>query len=125
MKDIAATCAGELLKPFTGEGVSPRYIKVFGPRHYSSLDLHRAISEVVGREVKMEAVERDQLKEYFGKVFPPAYVQEFVDMTTAVMPGGIMAGDFGYDDDTEDTTTVRGKVELVDTLREVYEGLKK
>ena len=74
--------------------------------------------------MKLEAVERDQLAGYFGNVFPPAYVQEFVDMTTAVMPGGIMAGDFGYDDDRVDTTTVRGKVELVDTLREVYAGIR-
>lgn len=82
------------------------------------------MSEVIGKDVKLEAVERDQLAEYFAQVVPPAYVQEFVDMTTAVLPGGIMAGDFGWDDDKEDTTTVRGTVGLVDTLREVYAGMK-
>ena len=42
-------------------------------------------------------------------------MQDFVDMTTAVLPGGIMAGDYQYDADT-----VRGRVELVEGLREIY-----
>lgn len=67
----------------------------------------------------MEAPERDQLVEFFSYVVPPTYAQEFADMTTAVMPGGIMEGDFDYDE-----KTIRGKVELVDALREVYEGMK-
>ncbi|KAM7196769.1 hypothetical protein V8F20_006962 [Naviculisporaceae sp. PSN 640] len=125
LRDISNTVAAEIVKPFAQEK-SPRYIKIFGPRHYSSQDLQAAMGEVLGKEIRLEAVLPDQLAGYFGQVFPPQYVQEFVDMTTAVLPGGIMveAGDFGYEDEVEkNTTVVRGTVELVDGIRGLWEGM--
>lgn len=84
------------------------------------------MSEALGKDIQLEAVLPDQLAGYFSQVFPPQYVQEFVDMTAAVLPGGIMveAGDFGYEDEVEkNTTVVRGGVELVDGIRELWEGM--
>lgn len=74
------------------------------------------MEDVTGKEVEMKLVERDQLAGFFAEQVPEAHVQDFVDMTTAVLPGGIMSGDFEYGEDT-----VRGKVELVDAFRQLYE----
>ncbi|KAM7210767.1 hypothetical protein V8F06_013845 [Rhypophila decipiens] len=125
VKDIASTCAQEILKPFSSSGTaSPRYIKIFGPRHYSAQDLHQAISTVLDRkDIKLNPVPPEHLAEYFGQVFPEQYVQEFVDMTTAVLPGGVMADDFGYDDEDENHVVVRGETGLVDAIRVVYGGM--
>jgi hypothetical protein len=88
--------------------------KLFGPRHGSALDIKEAVEQALGRKVELKAVERDDLGNFFGQQIPAAHVQEFADMVTAVLPGGIIEGDFGYDE-----STVRGEVELVDTLREL------
>jgi len=62
--------------------------------------------------VELRLVERDHLAEYLGQKIPEPRVPDLVDMSTAVLLGGIMAGDFDYDEDT-----VRGWVELVGALR--------
>ncbi|KAL7627938.1 hypothetical protein AAE478_002133 [Parahypoxylon ruwenzoriense] len=113
LKDISECCASSLLSESSQP--SPHCFKLFGPRHYSSIDLKNAVDEVTGKNTELKAVERDQLASFFAEHVPGEYVQEFVDMTTAVLPGGIMAGDFEYDENT-----IRGKVQLVDTLRQVY-----
>ena len=113
LKDIAKACVNSLLAESAKP--SPHYSKLFGPRLYSALDLKDAVEQATGKTVKLELVERDQLAGFFGQQVPEAHVQEFVDMVTAVLPGGIIEGDFGYDEDT-----VRGEMELVDTLRELY-----
>ncbi|KAI5868198.1 hypothetical protein GGS23DRAFT_17217 [Durotheca rogersii] len=113
LQDIGETCAETLLAESTKP--SPYYFKLFGPRHYGSLDLRSAVEEITGKEVQLKIVERGELPSFFAKLLPPTYVQELVDMTTAVLPGGTMAGDFEYDEGT-----VRGRVELVDSLRKLY-----
>ncbi|KAM7189320.1 NAD(P)H azoreductase [Rhypophila sp. PSN 637] len=124
VKDIASTCAKEILKPFHEKESLPGYIKIFGPRHYSAHDLHEAISTVLDRkDIKLNPVPPENLAEYFGQVFPPQYVQEFIDMTTAVLPGGVMARDFGYDDEDDNNVVVRGETELLGGIRAVYEGI--
>ncbi|CAI4212308.1 unnamed protein product [Parascedosporium putredinis] len=115
LKDIGECCANTLLSEQTKP--SPYYFKLFGPQHYSSADLKDAVEKVVGTKTELKLIERDQLSGFFAQLgIPETHVPDFVGMTTAVLPGGIMAGDFGYDEDT-----VRGKVELVDGLREMYE----
>ncbi|KAK2764275.1 hypothetical protein FQN54_008967 [Arachnomyces sp. PD_36] len=117
LKDISDCCAKFLLgeeSPIKS-GSSPGYLKLFGPRSYSSIDLQNAVKEVTGKDVGLKAIEKDQLYEFFANEIPEKYVQEFVDMTTAGLPGGIIAEDFVYDGDT-----FRGRVELVDTLRQLY-----
>ncbi|KAH6854694.1 hypothetical protein B0I37DRAFT_37670 [Chaetomium sp. MPI-CAGE-AT-0009] len=112
LKDIAKACANALL---VGSGKpSPYVFKLFGPRHYSALDIKEGLEQATGREVELKAVERDQLAGFFGQQIPQAHVQEFVGMVTACLPGGIIEGDYEYDE-----STVRGDTELVDTLREL------
>lgn len=113
LKDISEVCANSLLSETSKP--SPHCFKLFGPRSYSPLDLKKAVEEVTGKEVELKLIEKDQLAEFFAKQLPEPYVQEFVDMTTAGLPGGVIDKDFVYDDDT-----VKGRVELVDTLRELY-----
>ncbi|KAJ4162302.1 hypothetical protein NW754_013736 [Fusarium falciforme] len=113
LKDISEICANSLLAETAKP--NPHYFKLFGPRSYSALDLKKAVEEVTGKTVELKLIERDQLSEFFAKQLPEPYVQELVDMTTAGLPGGVINKDFVYDDDT-----VKGRVELVDTLRELY-----
>ncbi|CAM1503155.1 Fc.00g079310.m01.CDS01 [Cosmosporella sp. VM-42] len=83
-----------------------------------ALQLYRsqdAVGEVTGKEVELKPVKRDELAGFFAKQVPEGYVQELVDMTTALLPGGIMVGDFEYDENT-----IKGRVQLVDTLRQLY-----
>lgn len=120
LKDIAEFCVNSLLSGSSNPGPSPHIFRLFGPRHYSAIDLKDAVEKATGRAVELKLVERDQLAAYFGQQLPEAYVQEFVDMTLAGLPGGIMVGDFAYDEGT-----VRGRVELVDTLRELYQASQK
>lgn len=70
---------------------------------------------MTGKKLEIAAVPKDQLAEFYAGQIPAAHVQAFVDMTTAALPGGIMAGDFG-----DHEYTVKGKVELVDALRKLY-----
>lgn len=93
---------------------SPHCFKLFGPRHYSALDVKEAAEQVTGRKVELKPVERDQLAGFFGQQIPQTHVQEFVDMVIAVLPGGIIEDDF-----EDDESTVRGDIELVDTLRDL------
>ena len=73
------------------------------------------MTEIIGKEVDLKLVERDQLSDYFKQLVPEEHVQELVEMTSAVLPGGIISGDCGYDENP-----VRVRVELVDTLRQAY-----
>lgn len=113
LRDVAKTCATSLLDP--APKPSPHYFKLFGPRHYSSIDLKNAVQKAVGKEVDLQLVERDQLAVFFGQQVPEPHVEEFVAMATAVLPGGIIEGDFEYEE-----STVTGEVELVDTFGKLY-----
>lgn len=93
---------------------TPQYVKLFGPRFYSSLDVKKAIEEVTGREGTMVTIPPEGLAEYFAKELPAEYVQEFVEFMKAQLSGGIIERDYGYGEDT-----ILGKVELVDGLRDI------
>ncbi|KAF5248973.1 hypothetical protein FAUST_53 [Fusarium austroamericanum] len=115
LKDVASNCANHLLvstaKP------SPHYLNVFGPRVYGSVDLKEIVEEVTGKKFELKLVEEDQLLDYWKQIVPEAHVEEFKEMTTAGLSGGVIAKDFVYDE-----TTVRGEQELVDALRALYKN---
>lgn len=79
------------------------------------MDVKLAVEEVTGKKLEIAAIPKYQLEGFFSEQVPAAYVQAFVEMTTAALPGGTMAGDFG-----DHEHTVKGKVELVDALRKLY-----
>ncbi|KAI0600126.1 hypothetical protein F4775DRAFT_92096 [Biscogniauxia sp. FL1348] len=103
-------CAEALLDK--SERPAFRCVDIFGPQHYSSLDVKRSIEEVTGKDGTLITIEKDKLAEYFAHHIPEVYAQEFADMVTAMLPGGIMAGDFEPGENS-----VRGKLELGDILR--------
>ncbi|KAF4461430.1 NAD(P)H azoreductase [Fusarium albosuccineum] len=113
LKDISECCANSLLSEETKP--SPHYFKLFGPQLYSSRDLKNAVEEVTGKEVELKLVEKDELPKFWSHMLPEAYVQDFVGMTSAILPDGIISKDFVYDDNT-----IAGKVKFVDALRQMY-----
>lgn len=113
--DIRETCARILLDPATPLPQRTHAFELYGPRHYSTEDVRDALEEITGKKVGIVAIEVDQLAEFYAQEgIPAGLVREMVEFTTAGLPGGIMEGKFGGDEDT-----VWGKVELVDALRHV------
>lgn len=96
---------------------NPHFFNLYGPRHYSSLDVKSALEEITGKAVEAIVIPPDQLSSFFAKQAPPSVTQELVDMTTAALPGGIMVGTF-----EEEEGVVRGPTELVETLRKIYQS---
>ncbi|RSM01537.1 hypothetical protein CEP52_008471 [Fusarium oligoseptatum] len=113
IRDIGRVCADALLA--APKDVSPYYFDLYGPRHYSALDVKDAVEGITGKKVELVPIEKDKLAEFFSRQIPSAHIQDFVEMTTSALPGGIMAGDFGSNE-----RTVHGKVELVEALRPLY-----
>ncbi|KPM35297.1 hypothetical protein AK830_g11285 [Neonectria ditissima] len=111
--DVGKACAQALLDE--EKRASPHYFDLYGPRHYSTTDVKLAVEEVTGKKVEIIAIEKEHLAGFFAEQVPPAYVQDFVEMTASALPGGTMAGDFG-----DHEHTIKGKVQLVEALRKLY-----
>ncbi|KAM5344642.1 hypothetical protein ACJ41O_013177 [Fusarium nematophilum] len=109
-KDVGDYCANALLDTSTGPAL--RTASLFGPHLYNSLDFKEAIEAVLGKSIQLKLISKEGLAEFWAQQVPRAYVHEFVDLITALLPGGVSTGDFKYDENT-----ARGKVELVDALR--------
>ncbi|PKS08531.1 hypothetical protein jhhlp_004916 [Lomentospora prolificans] len=45
----------------------PYYFKSFGPQHYCTADIRKAVEEVTGSKVNLNLVEKDQLSGYFAQ----------------------------------------------------------
>ncbi|KAM0352923.1 hypothetical protein ACHAPU_001807 [Fusarium lateritium] len=114
LKDVAENCANSLLEP---SKPSPHYWNLFGPRSYGSVHLKEAVEEITGKKVELVLVEKDQLFDYWKNIVPEAYAEDFKEMVTCGLAGGVTAKDFVYDE-----KTVKGKQELVDGLRAVYKN---
>lgn len=110
VKDVGKYCAKTLLDETVKP--SPHYVKIFGPRLYSSLDIKDAIETVTGKKGELIIIPKEGLAEYWAKLVPAKHVQEFVDYSTCQLADGIAAPDYVYGDDT-----VRCEIELVDDLR--------
>lgn len=114
LADVRSTCAKALLNP--EKKPSPYIFNLFGPRHYSGYDIKEIIEEITGKTLNLVPVEKDDLFAHFTKhQIPVSHVQGMVDMVTATLPGGIMAGDFAYGENV-----VRGEVDMLDSLRKLY-----
>ncbi|KAI8272514.1 hypothetical protein K4K56_002338 [Colletotrichum sp. SAR 10_98] len=111
-KDIGQYCAETLL----ADAIDPRQrdIRLFGPQHYSPLDVKEALEAVTGRKGDMILVPEAGLAQYWGKQIPEVYLPEFVKFIKAQLPGGVMAQDY---EDGKDT--VRCHTSLQEELREM------
>jgi uncharacterized protein YbjT (DUF2867 family) len=112
IKDIGEACAKYLLTD-SGNPSSQR-LKVLGPRPYSSNDLRDAFEEVTGKTVELGLTQGEDLKAFLRTLFPEHCIPDFMEIIEASLPGGLIAEEYGYDENT-----VTGKVELIDTLREL------
>jgi hypothetical protein len=63
------------------------------------------------------AIEREDLAGFYAQEYPADQVSWMVDMTTAALPGGIMADDF-----VGNEGIVWAQEDLVSTLRRLHEG---
>ncbi|KAF4874118.1 hypothetical protein CGCSCA1_v006806 [Colletotrichum siamense] len=111
-KDIGQYCAETL----HADAIDPRQrdIRLFGPQHYSPLDVKDALEAVTGRKGDMILVPEAGLAQYWGKQIPEVYLPEFVKFIKAQLPGGVMAQDY---EDGKDT--VRCHTSLQEELREM------
>ncbi|KAJ5007951.1 hypothetical protein K4K48_009714 [Colletotrichum sp. SAR 10_66] len=114
--DIRETCARILLDLTNPLPRRTHAFELYGPRHYSTEDIRDAVEEITGKTIGIVAIEVDQLAGFYAQEgIPVGLVPEMVEFTTAGLPGGIMDGKFGGDEDT-----VWGKIELVEALRRMY-----
>ncbi|KAH6664778.1 hypothetical protein F5X68DRAFT_160937 [Plectosphaerella plurivora] len=117
VKDVGIYCAKNLFEVGSDLPSSPFYYSLYGPRNYSTEDIRDAVEEVTGKKVGIIAIERENLADFYSQQYPADQVSWMVDMTTAALPGGIMADEFVGDKDT-----VWAEEEMVSTLRRIYEG---
>lgn len=111
-KDIGQYCAETLL----ADAIDPskRDIRLFGPQHYSPLDVKEALEVVTGRKGEMILVPEAGIAEYCGKQIPEVYLPEFVKFIKAQLPGGVIAQD--YEDGGD---SVRCHTSIEEELREI------
>ncbi|KAM4066184.1 NAD(P)H-binding domain-containing protein [Hirsutella rhossiliensis] len=106
--DIGSTLAAELLNE-TIPPTKPHIFELHGPQPYTPLDVQAAFSKVLKREVAVKPVAKNELYDFFSRIFPQQIVGEWVEMAASFLPGGIMAADtINYDD----VNVVRGVTEL-------------
>ncbi|KAF6811554.1 NmrA family protein [Colletotrichum sojae] len=112
VKDVGEYLARALL----ADSIDPdaRDVKLFGPRHYSPLDVKEAIEAATGKKAELRVVPVDGLAEYWAKSYPAVHVPDFVTFIRALLPGGVIAQDYADGPDSVWTRT-----ELVDDLREM------
>ena len=72
---------------------------------------------MTGKTIKLIDIEPDGLLDYYCKHVPVWSAHEIVEMTLAMLPGGLIAIDM---DRAENV--VRGEIGLVESLRKVMSG---
>ncbi|KAM0276295.1 hypothetical protein ACHAQH_006884 [Verticillium albo-atrum] len=86
--DVGRVCAQKLLQAGQALPSSPYVFELFGPRHYSALDVGRALEKATGKSVEVVPVKPEGLGEHSGKHLPASHVQSYVNMITATLEGG-------------------------------------
>ncbi|KAK7918435.1 hypothetical protein PG985_010309 [Apiospora marii] len=112
VEDIGKCCAEYLLDISEASKQSLRTVDLHGPRDYNAVDVHKAIEKATGKKWDLVNIPREGLAEYFGKEVPEVYVPDFVEMITAMLPGGVLAAEFEGGENI-----VRGTIELEDALQ--------
>lgn len=108
--DIATHCVKVLLD--AENSIDTKDVKIFGPRLYSPDDVKEAIATATGKPVKVEPVAPEDLTAWWSSHIPEKYVGDFTEFTTCQLEGGVVLGEYEYDQ-----RTVRGTRELVDEMR--------
>ena len=118
VKDVGSALAHEVLAekphPETSSSPSPYIYELHGPRKYSPRDVQAAFTQAVGQDVSVMAVEKEELPEFFAKVFPPSQVGEWVEMSLSFLPGGAALETLPPE---EERTVVRGETGLEEAIK--------
>lgn len=118
VRDIGAVLAREALAG-KKSSQSPYIYDLQGPRDYSPNDVQAALSKALGgKSVAVNPVEKDQLPEFFNKVFPANVAAEFVEMTRSFLPGGKMI----LEPDPVEREVVRGETGLDEAMRDILKA---
>ncbi|RSM14434.1 hypothetical protein CDV31_005451 [Fusarium ambrosium] len=112
VKDIGQALGSELVKESTPP-TKPYIFELHGPRLYTPLDVKDAFSQVLNKEVGVTAVEKQDLPAFYGKIFPPQIINEWVEMATCFLPGGIAEKDATNPGEVD---VVRGETELIEAI---------
>ncbi|KAF4340831.1 nucleoside-diphosphate-sugar epimerase [Fusarium beomiforme] len=120
IKDIGEAMATQLTRDWAPP-VKPYIMELHGPEPYSPLDVQKAFSQALEKHVDIKAVEKEDLAEFYGKIFAPQIVNEWVEMTTCFLPGGIAEKDLSKPSDVD---VIRGKTTLSEALKEATAGLR-
>ncbi|RSL91534.1 hypothetical protein BHE90_002529 [Fusarium euwallaceae] len=112
VKDIGQALALELVKESTPP-TKPYIFELHGPRPYTPLDVKDAFSQVLNKEVGVKAVEKQDLPAFYGKIFPTQIINEWVEMATCFLPGGIAEKDATNPGEVD---VVRGETELIEAI---------
>ncbi|KAM0424165.1 hypothetical protein ACHAPT_010534 [Fusarium lateritium] len=120
VKDIGQALASELVKESTPP-TKPHILELHGPQPYTPLDIQRVFSQILGKEVEVKAVEKEDLPAFFGKIFPPQIIDEWVEMSTCFLPGGIAEKDVTKEGEVQ---VVKGKTELIEAIEAATAELK-
>lgn len=118
VKDVGRTCAREALATSSPMRHNPYIFDLYGPKSYSTKDVHRAVEDLTFKynKVKVTLVENEQLENFFANLYRPPTAELFVEMTRSLLSGGIVAGDL-----REGHLLQRGS----ETLREVIGDILK
>lgn len=118
VKDIGSALATELLK-WPGMPMTPHVFELHGPRRYTPRDVQDAFSQALGREVGLQIVAKEDLHDFFSKVFPAQIVPEWVEMASSFLPGGILASTAA----TQDDSALRmGNTDLSEVIQELVDS---
>ncbi|TVY79205.1 hypothetical protein Focb16_v009521 [Fusarium oxysporum f. sp. cubense] len=121
IKDIGEAMATQLTRDWTPP-TKPYVMELHGPEPYSPLDAQKAFSQALGKDVEVKGVEKENLSEFYGKIFAPQIVNEWVEMSTCFLPGGIAEKDLSKPSNVD---VIYGKTTLNEALREATAELRK
>jgi uncharacterized protein YbjT (DUF2867 family) len=116
VRDIGRSIADDLVRA-APRATSPYTYELHGPQAYSPLDVHAAFTEVLGPSVAMRPVEKHELHDFYGKLFPPQIVDDWVEMALSFQPGGIAEAEISRGG-AGGAEVVRGKTGLFEAIKE-------
>ncbi|KAK7414435.1 hypothetical protein QQX98_006714 [Neonectria punicea] len=119
VKDIGLTLATELTNT-SAPPSKPHILELHGPQPYTPLDVQDAFTKALGKGVAVKPVPKQDLPGFYGQIFPPEIVGDWVEMATSFLPGGVAAKDTAEDGETE---VVHGKTELVEAIEAATAGI--
>ncbi len=90
-RDIGIISAKFLLDVGKPLKQSPYIVETSGPKEYAPLAVRDILTTLMGREVKMIGIERDELGSFFEETIPKNLVQPLVELIVASLPGGVTA----------------------------------